>query len=226
MTYRGLRYFISIFMKNAAKIVYFLKVLLLISFLLTSCFYVFRIQELQLMVYLQSTMSSAMVLAFQVISDSKSFISVGIPLAIFIFSFVKNNTVLRSKAMFVLVSLGLAGLLSYGIKNTIRDSRPYEIEKQIVQLSGGGGYGFPSGHVVEATAAAIAVFMMWPNLFVLGISFVWVLSIMVSRVYLGVHDVGQVFAGMFVGICCPLIVLRLGEMIRNVLPDSFPHRST
>lgn len=143
-----------------------IKVLLVISLVLTMVIYLFdRTWELDLIAHLQETKTDFLVSFFQFFSDpkTKSSISVGIPLLLIIISIVRPNKPLREKAFLILLSLALAGALSVSIKKLVREPRPYEVDTRISQLSDGGGFGFPSGHTLEAVTAATAFSFFGPN---------------------------------------------------------------
>jgi membrane-associated phospholipid phosphatase len=195
----------------------FIKILLFISLLGTLVIYLFpRTWELDQIARLQENRTVLSVRFFQFISDSKSFITVGIPVLLIIISFVRPNKLLREKAFLVLFSLAVAGILSVAVKKIVREPRPYEVDSRITQLSGGGGYGFPSGHALEAVAAATAFSILWPELYIIVASVCWVLLTMISRIYLGVHDTGDVIGGMFLGILSFLIVMKIRDYVLHL----------
>src|SRR5260221_5177147 len=89
------------------------------------------------------------VTVFQFISDSISFVSFGIPVMITIIREFKSEASKkqnRLSLLYVLLSIAVAGLISYLMKKTFTEPRPYEVDTRIVQLSVGGGYSLPSGH--------------------------------------------------------------------------------
>ncbi len=78
--------------------------------------------------------------------------------------------------------------------------RPFWVDPRIKSLTGSGGYGLPSGHVLGATIAwlflAKSVGKKW--IWVFCLMFVALVSI--SRVYLGVHFVSDVVAAWAIGL--------------------------
>ena len=109
------------------------------------------------------------------------------------------------------------------LKVSLRHPRPCWIDPDIRELAGSKGFGMPSGHVVVATTT-------WGELYrqrrrtrngilLCGI----LLSVAISRIYLGVHSLSQTLAGAVAGACLLLVVSRieapvLGWFSRHPLP--------
>jgi len=139
---------------------------------------------------------------FQLISDSISYFSFGIPVIVTIVKEFKTETRKkqnRLSLLYVLLSISLAGLISYLVKKTFTEPRPYEVDTRISQLSVGGGYSLPSGHTTEAFASATAMVLLFPRWMVALPAFLWASSVAISRIYLGVHYPFDIFVGMFIG---------------------------
>ena len=148
---------------------------------------------------LESTRTSGF---FQFISDSISFFSMGIPALITIIAEFKkqsNKKQSRLSLLYILLSIGVAGLISYIMKKSFSEPRPYEIDPRIIQLSVGGGYSLPSGHTTEAFASAMALTLLFPKWYVFIPMFCWASVVGLSRIYLGVHYPFDIFVGMFIG---------------------------
>jgi undecaprenyl-diphosphatase len=142
------------------------------------------------------------VTVLQFISDSISFISLGIPVVITIireFEKESNKKQNRLSLLYVLLSISIAGLISYAMKKTFAEPRPYEVDPRIIQLSVGGGYSLPSGHTTEAFASATALVFLFPRWIVALPLFTWASLVALSRIYLGVHYPFDIFVGMFIG---------------------------
>ncbi|MBS1951325.1 MAG: putative membrane-associated phospholipid phosphatase, PAP2 superfamily [Cytophagales bacterium] len=139
---------------------------------------------------------------FQFFSDSVSFISFGIPVAITIAREVKsgyNKKQNRLSLLYIVLSIAIGGLVSRIIKESVAEPRPYEVDPRIVQLSVGGGYSFPSGHTTEAFASAMAVSLLFARWTIIIPLFAWASLVALSRIYLGVHYPFDIFMGMFIG---------------------------
>lgn len=150
----------------------------------------------------QDTESTKTIKFFQFISDSISYFSFGVPTAItLVFELRKESNKKRSRMslLYVLLSIGVAGLVSYIVKKSFSEPRPYEVDTRIAQLSVGGGYSLPSGHTTEAFASAMALTLLFPRWYVFVPIFTWASVVGLSRVYLGVHYPFDIFVGMLIG---------------------------
>ncbi|MBL7851428.1 MAG: phosphatase PAP2 family protein [Cyclobacteriaceae bacterium] len=165
------------------------------------------IRELQLM------QTPASVRFLQLVSDSISYFSLGIPALAIAAGLIRRKKAWVRHALIILLGIALGGSVSAVIKRTVKEPRPYEVDKQIAQLSVGGSNSFPSGHTVEATAAAVGFSTLLFRTPVSAIlSAAWALSIMFSRIVLGVHNVTDILAGAAIGCMGLLIVYRLFEL--------------
>jgi membrane-associated phospholipid phosphatase len=101
-----------------------------------------------------------------------------------------------------LASVGLAAVLAHGLKYVANDPRP--IGGAIDAL----GSGWPSAHTAVAAAAAYAIWAALPRgreggrhlAFATAVLVLGALAVALSRLYLGVHDVGDLAGGLVVGL--------------------------
>jgi membrane-associated phospholipid phosphatase len=163
---------------------------------------VYNLAQLDFIANWQNPEAAYTVRFFQFISDSISYFSLGIPVLITIVAEFKkesNKKQSRLSLLYVLVSIGVAGLISYVMKKSFSVPRPYEIDTRIAQLSVGGGYSLPSGHTTEAFASAMALTLLFPRWFVFIPMFCWATLVGLSRIHLGVHFPFDILVGMFIG---------------------------
>ena len=158
--------------------------------------------QFDFIVWLQSTNSDTEIKLLQFISDSINFFSLGIPFIIMIVGEFNKKKKKKTRLSFVYVglSIAIAGLISYIIKNIALVDRPYEIDHRIIQWSVGGGFSFPSGHTTEAFAAATALTFLFPKWKFTIPLFLWASLVAFSRVYLGVHYPFDILGGIAIGV--------------------------
>ena len=168
----------------------------------------FKVTEQDVIAELQSKQTPSSIRFFQVISDSISFISLGIPAIFLLTGLVKRNKELRTKGLIILLGIALAGLISATIKRTFKEPRPYEVDSRITQWSVGGSNSFPSGHTAEVSAAALGFsFILFRTPASIVLSVIWALLMMLSRIVLGVHNFTDIAAGFIVG-CLGLLIMQ------------------
>ena len=106
--------------------------------------------------------------------------------------------------------LGLAFLtstvLNAGIKEVFRVPRPIGLPGiRSLRLETAGGYSFPSGHTQGATTFWLSVMIKSGKKWVWVLGSVLILSVAVSRLYLGVHFPADVIGGIAFGAVWVLI---------------------
>jgi len=187
-------------MQQPPKPLYYIS---LILFLLIAMTVVWQMPQLNFIVGLQQSGSKTQVKFLQIVSDSITIISLGIPFLIAARGEFKTEKVkTRLSFLYVGLSVGVAGLISAIIKRLTSEPRPYEVDERIAQWSVGGGFSFPSGHTTEAFAAATAMVLLYRSWKVALPAYSWALLIGYSRMHLGVHYPFDVLAGMIIGISC------------------------
>lgn len=105
----------------------------------------------------------------------------------------------------------LADQISSGvIKHLVERPRPShspEIEDMLHYVNGykGGPYGFVSSHAANSIGLALWLVLLFKGIF-RSIVLLWAFATCYSRIYLGVHYLGDILGGLVVGVCCALVV--------------------
>jgi len=109
-----------------------------------------------------------------------------------------------------------ADAVSFGIKDLVHRTRPFDAHPQIHPLYVVHSSSFPAGHAATAFAGATLLSYLAPRaapLLVLLAS-----AIGYSRVYAGVHYPGDVLAGALLGVLCGLAALLVLRALQGRRP--------
>ena len=133
-----------------------------------------------------------------------------VALVIFIYYFVNKRKGI--KAAFV-VSFNL--MLNLFLKNIFAIPRPYVKNSEIVckDIKQGYGYSFPSGHSQLNSAFFTSLHMLFGGEKLIPFSAAFVFLTAFSRVYLGVHSVADVAAGIFLGCLISVSGIRHTDIV-------------
>ena len=111
---------------------------------------------------------------------------------------MKDDDLLKN-ALYVGVSIGVDGVITYGMKVGIGRPRPFVSYPDLYHYSLETTQSFPSGHTSLAFATATALSLKYPKWYVIAPSYLWACSVGYSRMNLGVHYPSDVLAGAVVG---------------------------
>ena len=121
---------------------------------------------------------------------------------------------------YLAVTVGGGQLLDMELKRYFARARPAVAE----MLKGAHGYSFPSGHAMGSTVAIGALVYLayraaksWPAAaaaLAFGLTFVF--SVSLSRVYLGVHWISDVAAGVVIGLLWVTVTTCAYETVRRI----------
>jgi undecaprenyl-diphosphatase len=133
---------------------------------------------------------------FSIIGDTPAVIVLSLVVLLFLYVVLKHRT---EMILFVAAIIGSA-ILNLILKYFFQRARP-DIHR-LVEIA---GYSFPSGHAMNAcTVYTITSFLLWHNIstragrtILIIISAMMILSIGISRIYLGVHYPSDVIGGYF-----------------------------
>ena len=131
------------------------------------------------------------------ISNTTTAVAASTPLVMGVVALIEKDDDLLKNALYVGVSLGVDGVLTYGLKRVIGRPRPFE--SGIIRYENVTSNSFPSGHTSLAFATATALTLKYPKWYVIAPSYFWACSVGYSRMNLGVHYPSDVLAGAVLG---------------------------
>jgi len=133
------------------------------------------------------------------ISNTTTALSVSTPLVMGVVALIEKNDELLKNALYVGVSLGVDGVLTYSMKEIVRRPRPFSTYPDIKAYESETSLSFPSGHTSLAFTTATALSLKYPKWYVIAPSYFWACSVGYSRMNLGMHYPSDVLAGAIVG---------------------------
>ena len=133
------------------------------------------------------------------ISNTTTAVAVSTPLVMGVVALFEKNDDLLKNALYVGVSLGVDGAITYSMKEIIRRPRPYPTYPDIKAFESKTTMSFPSGHTSLAFTTATALSLKYPKWYVIAPTFFWACSVGYSRMNLGMHYPTDVLAGAVVG---------------------------
>lgn len=126
------------------------------------------------------------------------------------------------KLLFIVVLVFLADKTSVHLfKNVFERLRPCQNPEiapflHLVHGKCGGLYGFISSHAANTFALAMFLFLeMRKRYSQIGWLFLWAGVVSYSRIYLGVHYLGDVFCGAVWGMCIGYLVFKTEMLLRK-----------
>jgi len=173
--------------------------------LLWSTFSIFSIQitaqnaDIELLRSINLSSSTGLRDYSKFISNTTTVIAVSTPLVMGVVALVEKNDDLLKNALYVGVSLGVDGILTYSMKEIIRRPRPYTTYPDIKAFDSETSLSFPSGHTSLAFTTATALSLKYPKWYVIAPSYFWACSVGYSRMNLGMHYPTDVLAGAIIG---------------------------
>ena len=116
-----------------------------------------------------------------------------------ILGYVRHDKVIEMNGWQAVTGLGVNTIITFGLKNTINRTRPYNTYPYIQPYQHDIDPSFPSGHTSFSFCDATSVSLCYPKWYVIAPSYIWAATVGYSRMYLGMHYPSDVLAGAIVG---------------------------
>lgn len=153
-----------------------------------------------------------------IISKTEPYVAIGIPVAMAIAAWVKNDRGLLKDAIYVGTSVAGAFVVSYGMKFLVDRERPYDHYPDLIHAySYENDPSFPSAHTATAFALATSLSIRYPKWYVIAPSALWACSVGVSRMNEGVHYPSDVLAGAVIGAGCAVVNVYINRWLNRWL---------
>ncbi len=154
----------------------------------------------------------------KIISRTEPYVAVGVPVAMALAAWIKNDKDLLKDAVYVGTSVAGAFVVTYGMKYLVDRQRPYDrYPDRVHAYSHESSPSFPSGHTATAFALATSLSVKYPKWYVIAPSALWACSVGVSRMNEGVHYPSDVLAGAFVGAGCAVANIYINRWLNRWL---------
>lgn len=135
----------------------------------------------------------------QGISDYTQEISFIVPATVAVIGLIDNNKTTLQKSLYLAESAAAATFITYGLKYSVKRTRPYITNPALNAKGSGRDPSFPSGHTSVAFSTATSLYLAYPKWYVAVPAFAYAASVGYSRMYLGVHYPTDVLAGAVIG---------------------------
>lgn len=152
------------------------------------------------------------------ISKSEPYIAVGVPVAMAVAAWIKDDRKLLKDAIYVGTSVAGTFVVTYGMKYLFNRERPYDrYPDRVHAYSHESSPSFPSGHTATAFALATSLSVRYPKWYVIAPSALWACSVGVSRMNEGVHYPSDVLAGAAIGAGCAVANIYINKWLNKLL---------
>ncbi len=142
---------------------------------------------------------------FRFLTDTAGVLAAVIAILVIVYGWIKKTAYLKygkyQAAFAFTVNVIIINILKY----TINRPRPFEVDKYIEKLTGGGSPSFPSGHTADVVVGALSMCFLFPKqTWLLTITWIWAIFVAYSRMALGVHYPSDVLAAAVISVIVAL----------------------
>jgi undecaprenyl-diphosphatase len=134
------------------------------------------------------------------LSNSAVYTVLGIPAGLYLYGLATKNTAHTYAGASTLLSVGISGLLTQGIKQIVQRQRPYcTLDSCIFPDTLVLGYSFPSGHATASWAFATGISLHYPKWYIITPSVLYAMAVSLARPSLAVHYPSDILTGAIIG---------------------------
>lgn len=154
------------------------------------------------------------------ISNSTTYMCIGIPSSIAIYSIIKKDDINLEKAIYIGTTILEAASINYITKHLINEKRPFLKHPNKIEFYGSSSDhdpSFPSGHTASAFALATSLSISYPKWYIITPSALWSCGVGIARINQGVHYPSDVIAGAAIGIGCGIANVYINRLLNKVI---------
>lgn len=173
---------------------------LIILLLLISCTRAFgQNKDIEWLRSLNVNRNTALDGGMHAITQSTYPIAVAIPVAQLAYGYIGKHKEFVSNGWQSVAGLGIAAVITYGLKYTVQRERPYAAYSGLQPYETETSPSFPSGHTAIAFATATNLSLQYHKWYVVAPSYAWAAAVGYSRLHLGAHYPSDVLAAAVIG---------------------------
>ena len=152
---------------------------------------------------------------FKRISNTVAPASIALPLLVFSYGLLKQDTTYKNKGIFIGSALVITAVITAGLKYAVNRTRPFETFSFIDNVVDEKTASFPSGHTSFAFSTATSFSLAFPKWYVIAPSFIWASTVAYSRMDLGVHYPSDVLVGAIIGAATSYLCIKANNCINK-----------
>jgi membrane-associated phospholipid phosphatase len=136
----------------------------------------------------------------ELLSNSAAYTVLSIPAGLYIYGLATKNTMDAYAGASTLLSVGVSGLITEGLKQIVQRQRPYcTLDSCIFPDTLVLGYSFPSGHATASWAFATGISLHYPKWYIITPSVLYAMAVSLARPSLAVHYPSDILTGAIIG---------------------------
>jgi undecaprenyl-diphosphatase len=148
--------------------------------------------------------------------------SILVPTTVLAIGLIDNNKMTLKKGLYLAETAAASTFITYGLKYSIKRTRPYITSPELKADGNGRDPSFPSGHTSVAFATATSLYLAYPKWYVAVPAYAWAASVGYSRMYLGVHYPTDVLAGAVIGAGSAWLMYKANKWLFKKKPSVVP----